>query len=652
MLHNKKISFTLSCLLTLAAASQSFAQTVAMPFVKKGAAQFQIQALSTDPALTYTSKQIAEILPHFTSSQAKAPTTAWPLKLAVNHSALKAADLPHEKLGDDGYLIVKDGNGLLITGYTGRAVLYGVFDLMRQATGYAWTRPQAGSTPASPISDATLNLTLPYTSQPAFEERGMSLSYMQWKTDNTNMLDWLARNGMNMNGLITPNYKEGATARLERGFPLHIHGHAFGFLVSPGEFGKTHPEYFSLVDGKRKIVTRNSQLCTSNPEVVALVASRFEKMLQEQPALQTLGLAPNDGSSGWCQCPNCEAQDAPGDANQPLLHGKRSYSTRYIKFANQVAARLKKKHPNVRLHVYAYTNYIAPPETEVDPALEVEFCAMYRCTVHALNDAACPRNAAFNRYLQGWLPKTKNIFVRDYFLMMGSNAARATPTSLYTLQKDLQYYQSQNLKGLVPEMIADGPNGANVPDGEEHAAWLRTPSSYTETWDNGWLVYYGMTRLLWNPQQSVSDFIKQACTSYYGPAGELMAQYHDRLQKNWYGSGRPGEMPPADKITTFSENVQSGPYCLGWGYAPRITWQANHLFNIQSDIKTTKADLLKLAQLLLDARETARTKKLPLVRDRIETDVQLFQTWALAKGYEIDFRQGQTQAKFMSTEHE
>jgi hypothetical protein len=201
-------------------------------------------------------------------------------------------------------------------------------------------------------------------------------------------------------------------------------------------------------------------------------------------------------------------------------------------------------------------------------------------------------------------------------------------------------------------MIPDGPNGANVPDDQSYESWLQPPSRYIDVWNTGWLVYYGMARLLWNPAQGAEDIIAQACNSYYGAAGKLMSQYHQILQENWYQSGRPGVAPPASQITTFSENVQSGPYCLGWGYAPRVTWQANHLFNVQPDGKTTKAELTRLTQLLLDAREIARRKKLPVLRDRIETDVQNFQDWALSQGYEIDFRFGQTKVKFMSTARE
>jgi hypothetical protein len=571
------------------------------------------------------------------------------LKLTLNHNALKAQHLSREKLGDDGFLIARDGPGVLVTGYTPRAALYGAFFVLEKATGFVDVRPQSGFAPIEPIQSATLKMELPFFDRPDFSERGASLSGMLWQTANENMLDWETRNGLSIYSLNTKNFVDVAPALEKRGLPLQVHGHSFAFLVPPGEFGKTHPEYFPLIDGKRKVADFGAQLCVSNLAVVDLVAQRLGEMIDRQPDLQVVGLGPNDGSGGWCECDQCRAMDSPLDAHQPFTHGERSYSTRYIKFANEVTQKLHQKHPAARVHVYAYTNYIAAPDCPIDPALQVEFCPMYRCNVHAFNDANCPRNAALDRFLKSWLPKTRNIFIRDYFVMTSVGAARAMPTSLFTLQQDLLYFREQKLLGAVPEMHPDGPNAANVPAGEKYAAWLLPPSRYTEIWDAGWPIYSGMTRLMWHPEQDLSKLIRQMCDSYYGPAGALMAQYHERLQRNWYQSGRIGQAPAADQIAKFGENVTSGPWCLGWSYAPRITSQAQHLLDAQPGRKNAREEITALAKILLDAREIARQKQLPIARDRIETDVALFQTWALSQGFEIDFLQGKTEVKLMAT---
>ena len=44
--------------------------------------------------------------------------------------------------------------------------------------------------------------------------------------------------------------------------------HTYEVLVPPEKYGKTNPEYYSLIDGKRNPVT---QLCLSNPDVLTLV---------------------------------------------------------------------------------------------------------------------------------------------------------------------------------------------------------------------------------------------------------------------------------------------------------------------------------------------------------------------------------------------
>jgi hypothetical protein len=58
--------------------------------------------------------------------------------------------------------------------------------------------------------------------------------------------------------------------------------HTFNELVPPDQYGKTHPEYYSLIDGTR---LPGTQLCLSNPEVLAvLIASLKEKIVAKPNA--------------------------------------------------------------------------------------------------------------------------------------------------------------------------------------------------------------------------------------------------------------------------------------------------------------------------------------------------------------------------------
>src|SRR5690606_30480460 len=109
----------------------------------------------------FAEEEVEAILHHLTGTEA-APEAVWTLSAGIagqsdeaDH-ALRSHGLSREQLGEDGYLITRNAEGLLIAGYTGRSVLYGIYHLIRSATGFEWTRPWAGSAPAEPIRDATL----------------------------------------------------------------------------------------------------------------------------------------------------------------------------------------------------------------------------------------------------------------------------------------------------------------------------------------------------------------------------------------------------------------------------------------------------------------------------------------------------------------
>ena len=63
-----------------------------------------------------------------------------------------------------------------------------------------------------------------------------------------------------------PNYR--GWHRLHSRSEWGLFVHTFNTLVPPDQYGKTHPEYFSLVKGNR---LPGTQLCLSNPEVLAVL---------------------------------------------------------------------------------------------------------------------------------------------------------------------------------------------------------------------------------------------------------------------------------------------------------------------------------------------------------------------------------------------
>ena len=146
-------------------------------------------------------------------------------------------------------------------------------------------------------------------------------------------------------------------------------GHAFTRWWD--RFGKTHPEYFALVRGRRRPVHPKQpdrvKLCVSNPavwkQIVADWAARKDRG-------HFIDVCEND-SGNYCECPECRKLD------MPPLPGKKwndDLSDRYIYFANQVLKEARKIDPEAGVCHYAYSVYRYPPRREkVDPSVYIGF---------------------------------------------------------------------------------------------------------------------------------------------------------------------------------------------------------------------------------------------------------------------------------------
>jgi len=124
-------------------------------------------------------------------------------------------------------------------------------------------------------------------------------------------------------------------------------GHAWYRILSAEEYGEEHPEYFALVDGKRRTTYylghHGEQVCTSNPEAIEIFAQTAIDFFNEYPQFGMFSISPNDGG-GLCECDNCRALDGghtlPNDPKSAVL------SDRMLAFYNAVAKRVAKVHPD------------------------------------------------------------------------------------------------------------------------------------------------------------------------------------------------------------------------------------------------------------------------------------------------------------------
>ena len=137
------------------------------------------------------------------------------------------------------------------------------------------------------------------------------------------------------------------------------YGHAFTRWWA--QYGKTHPEYFALVKGKREPVRPTQpdriKMCVSNE---ALQQQIVDNWAASSPRPKFINVCEND-SADYCECPKCRALDMPP---RPGKKWDDDLSDRYIYFANAVLTKARKIDPEVSVCFYAYSCYRYPTRRE------------------------------------------------------------------------------------------------------------------------------------------------------------------------------------------------------------------------------------------------------------------------------------------------
>ena len=164
-------------------------------------------------------------------------------------------------LSDDAYIIkVIDGN-IYITGNTSRSTLYGVYRFLELFINFrCFTKDcEVYDKLDFILIDKDYELIQEFT----FEYREV---YFRDAFDG----DFAAKNMLNSN-LADLSKKHGNKVKW---YNFH---HSFSDLINPREYFDTHPEYFSLVDGKRQ--KEHTELCLSNPNVFNLCLARLRSWI-------------------------------------------------------------------------------------------------------------------------------------------------------------------------------------------------------------------------------------------------------------------------------------------------------------------------------------------------------------------------------------
>lgn len=452
----KRTFITLATAIALAVCT-SYAAPVKL--TDKGQAVSKIRIDTSHP----TSVEAATMLNRFVREISGAELAVVDLKTTQAKGAVSIIcdnALAGQEVREDGYRIDSRNGAVTIIGRAeDRGVQYAVATLLEQFMGVDYLAKEAYT--LTKRADITLPDTICMVDNPAFRYR---------QTHSYNLEDSTYRRWF----------------RLEEPremFAANLWVHTFNHLLPASVYGKSHPEYYALINGQRR-PGKEVQWCLTNPEVFEIVAQRLDSIFKANPDRRMISVSQNDGNMTQCTCEECVKVDKYEE----------SLSGNLVRFMNRLAERF----PDKEISTLAYLYSVKPPKhTKPLPNVNIMLCDI-DCT----REVTLPENSSgseFMKSLEGWGRISDNIFVWDYGINF-DNQVSPFP-NFHILQENIQHFKNNGATMLFEQV-----NGSKGTDFAELRAYM-------------------LAKLMWNPDQNADSLMRRFLDGYYGQAAPYLYQY-------------------------------------------------------------------------------------------------------------------------------
>jgi hypothetical protein len=302
------------------------------------------------------------------------------------------------------------------------------------------------------------------------------------------------------------------------GEPFNVNHSVYSYF---DRFADAHPDWFA--DGKP---VRGGHLCYTHPGFIAQHAQdardyfdgKYPTMLfpkggQVPAAGDYYPAVPIDSSSGWCQCPRCNALL---EINQPIaedIPGASFFNGRYSEyvwtFANAVAREVRKTHPDKRISAIAYARYFRPPQhVTLEPNLSVGV------TKQVMLYGNPKAKQYFNDTLREWHARVGELYIWEYYLNQYFNKFCAFPwITPRLIGEDIEFLKTV---GVVGKFVETSP-------------WKSRRANLAEDL----LPVYVTAKLLADDSRSVGDILAEHYRLFYGPAATPMKAFYEKIEATW-----------------------------------------------------------------------------------------------------------------------
>lgn len=401
-------------------------------------------------------------------------------KIVIGHNAILEAalpDVPEQDYADESFTYRSEGADIYIYGGAHRGTMYGVFTFLERELGVRWYTDEFTLVPR--------RSRWSFDSLRDSEAPGIAVRETMFPYSYAN--DWEPHNkcnGRNVGG-------DGSLADVHGGRSGFWGCHTSVQFISPDEYYDEHPEYFSLVDGKR--LRNGAQLCLSNPDVLKLAIEKMRAFMREHPDPLIYDFSQADVYNP-CECDSCKALKARF-GNQE--------SGNWVWFINQIADAVRDEFPDKYVSTFAYEYGRTPPEN-IKPRdnVVIRLCSIECCFVHPISDPDCPENAKFYEDLKRWGELAPHLYIWDY--TTDFRQYMGTLPNYYVFQDNIRAFRDNNAIGVMEQ-------GAYQTRGAEFGA----------------LKNYLLSKILWDPDCDVQAVIDDFIDGYYGSASKYVHEWFD-----------------------------------------------------------------------------------------------------------------------------
>ncbi len=397
---------------------------------------------------------------------------------ATREAAVAAAASGGGEWRPDETLVWTTPRGLVLTGHPGRGAFYAVDEYQERCLGVRWWTDSESSYPrraplALPGPSANRRHAPPFRFRETYYRVGFDpLFKVRSKGNFTSRTRYLFE---------TIPYVPPELGGDSRFFYFEGRGsayHSFFEVLPPARYFDAHPEWYSLVDGRRQ----PHQLCLTNDGMAQAYIDETIRLLESDPDADFIQVSQNDWQ-GACECDRCRA----------VVEEEGAASGLYLRFANRVAEAVEKRFPNVTIDTFAYQfTRKAPKFARPRHNVTVRLCDIECHFQKPLEDD--PSGAAFVRDLEEWSHIAPGqLYIWDY--TTDFHSYMMPHPNFGSLAKNVRLFARSGATGVFEQGDALCSAGALAP-----------------------LKHWYLAHLLWDPEVDEKALARDFLRGYYGPS--------------------------------------------------------------------------------------------------------------------------------------